>query len=209
MNRVIIINGAAGDDAVIKNGRMFHFPIDELLPDPSIWAVQWYGDSGEVEYSDKAPASIDNLDDFAEILAEFDRLADAEDNPPPLSLIELKQLKKSNLETERDRQLNDPDATVLVNGSVFQAGPSSMADLNDALTTFTALGSVPEGFEWRDQDNINHSADLSLLASIAAARAEQKNIIWQQSWVLKDAVDAIDDETGTQAELNAIVWPAT
>ncbi|WP_421865134.1 hypothetical protein [Motiliproteus sp.] len=217
MDRLCIINGNDGDDQVVVDGRVITFDLAGFLPADNIWAVQWYGAQGEVEYSDQPNEMIANLDDFADVLAEFNRLAALED--APLSLADLVAAKRAEIDASRDQHLADPSATVTVqvggDDVVFQAGPRSMSDLNDAITVFTAVGGTPPGYEWRDENNINHPADLALLASIAAAKAADNNVIWQQSWALKDALDAIDipinPDAGTDANIRAaieaIVWP--
>lgn len=113
--------------------------------------------------------------------------------------------KKTEIEHARDAALKFQDATVNASGSNWQVDPTAMAELNDILTLSTALGAVPEGIEWRDADNVNHPATLELLLSIAAARAIQKDAIWKKSWQLKSQVDALDSETATQADIDAIV----
>lgn len=113
--------------------------------------------------------------------------------------------KKSAIETARDAALKLPDAIVHASGANWQVDPTAMAELNDILTLSTALGAVPEGIEWRDADNVNHPATLELLLSIAAARAIQKDAIWKKSWQLKGQVDALDSETATQADFDAIL----
>ncbi len=100
--------------------------------------------------------------------------------------------KYAQIEADRDDGLIDVDATVDVAGVIFQANPSSMAALNEALTVFMALGGTPDGYEWRDAENTNHAADLTLLASIAAARAKQVNQIWKTSWARKAALELVD-----------------
>jgi hypothetical protein len=105
------------------------------------------------------------------------------------SLEEAKAAKKNEIEFDRDAELEIDSASVVVNGHPFDANPMSIKQLNDALTTFIALGGVPSGFEWRDAENVNHPADLTLLASIAAARAEQVNNIWKRSWERKAALE--------------------
>lgn len=70
--RVTIINGNAGDDKVIVDGFAIKFSVEELLPDPKIWAVQWSGDSGLIEYLDQAPQPITSLDAFAPVLEKYE-----------------------------------------------------------------------------------------------------------------------------------------
>lgn len=113
--------------------------------------------------------------------------------------------KKNEIESKRDASLTFEDGTVIASGATWQVDPTAMAELNDILTLSTALGAVPEGIEWRDTDNVNHPATLELLLSIAAARAIQKDAIWKKSWQLKAQVDALDSETATQADIDAIV----
>lgn len=122
----------------------------------------------------------------------------------PLTIEQRKLALKADVERLRDEALEDPNATVTTSGGiVWQVPPSAMKSLNEALTLFTAMGSTPEGYEWRDIDDVKHPAALSLLVEIGAARSVQLNSIWQQSWALKDLID----EAKTEEELNAIQLP--
>lgn len=79
-----ILNGGEGDDTVSVNGRPIFFVVDSLLPDPSIWAVQWYGNKGEIEYSDGKPnVEITSYSEFQPILDEWEKQKAVEDAPPP------------------------------------------------------------------------------------------------------------------------------
>ncbi len=78
MDRIVIINGNEGDDLVTKNGLTIRFNLDKYLRDKSIWAVQWYGDHGEIEYKDKPPEQIKSMQPFFLVMAKFDRLAQAQ-----------------------------------------------------------------------------------------------------------------------------------
>ncbi|WKD48330.1 hypothetical protein [Microbulbifer spongiae] len=80
--RVSIINGDAGDDTVVIDGRSFAFDLTGLI-DECIWAVQWQDQdgqaSGEIEYRDGSHEPIDTLTPFQPIIerwhAEKDREA--------------------------------------------------------------------------------------------------------------------------------------
>ncbi len=122
----------------------------------------------------------------------------------PFNFLESTSIKRSQINTGRDAALSSPSSTVEASGSTWQSNPSSMAELNDALTLSMGLGETPAGIQWRDEDNVNHTATLALLLSIAGARAVQKNAIWQRSWALKDQLDALDSATATQADIDAI-----
>lgn len=124
---------------------------------------------------------------------------------PPFIFTEAIQAKIADINSKRDQALTRQDATVDANGATWQVDPNAMAELNDAITLSTALGATPEGLEWRDADNVNHPATLTLLLSIASARAAQKDAIWKKSWQLKDQLEALDSETATQADIDAII----
>jgi hypothetical protein len=132
--------------------------------------------------------------DFVELPQRHKKLID--DELVEMSLAEKAQVdvtqKRFQIEADRDNQLLGRKATVVIDTVRYQADPRSMKQLNDALTTFSVIGSTPAGFEWRDAHNVNHPADLMFLATIAAARGEQVNIIWLNSWERKAALDAID-----------------
>jgi len=102
MTRISIINGAENDDAVIKNGRVLHFDVSSFLDDPAIWAVQWSGAGGEIEYTDKFPEILSNLDRFDAVLAEFDRLLVIEDAQKVLTFNETALQKKAEINTAAD-----------------------------------------------------------------------------------------------------------
>lgn len=100
---------------------------------------------------------------------------------------------RQEIDKLRDAALNHPESTVSIEVTTgvfasFQTDPDSLKRLNDTMTTFLALGGAPAGFEWRDVDNVNHPADLTLLGGIAAAKAASDLIVWQKSWADKDAL---------------------
>ena len=121
-------------------------------------------------------------------------------------LEELKTSKVRYIESARDVTLKEPSGTVTTpDGLVWQVDPTSMQQLNDAMTTFSIFGGTPEGFVWRDVNNTNHPATLQFLAGIAASRAVQVQGIWTKSWGLKaqlDAAFAAQDRTA----MESILW---
>ena len=110
---------------------------------------------------------------------------------PAKTALELSAEKRIEINAQRNESLSS-SLIVTVEGNDFQADPQSMTQLNDAITIFSAMGGTPAGYMWRDVNNVNHTADLPLLVSIAAARATQVNDIWVNSWNRKAALDAID-----------------
>lgn len=119
---------------------------------------------------------------------------------------EVYESKVNYINNTRDVLLKDANGTVTTpDGLVWQVDPTSMQQLNDALTVFTVVGSTPEGFTWRDANNVNHPASLAFLAGIAGARAMQVQTIWTQSWNLKDQLKTAY-EAGDIPAMEAITW---
>lgn len=159
------------------------------------------------------PTTIDLLDnDTSEHIKEIKQWLQANAGSiqpyvaPVATLDDVLEDKTLYIVGTRDSLLKADDATVTTpDGLVWQVDPTSVSQLNDALTIFSVLGATPEGFTWRDANNINHPADLALLASIAGARAAQVQAIWKRSWELKDqlktAYEAQDIPT-----MEALTW---
>lgn len=127
------------------------------------------------------------------------------DYSKPFVFADAVTIKRIEINAGRDSALSSPTSTVQASGATWQSNPSAMAELNDALTLSMGLSETPAGIQWRDEANVNHTATLALLLSIAGARAVQKNAIWQRSWALKDQLDALNSFTATQADIDAIV----
>lgn len=106
MSRITIVSGLAGDDTVVKNGRALHFPVEALLPNSSIWAVQWYGTEGEIEYTDRNPESFTDISLFDDVLDEFIRLAALEDALAVPTLSEAKATKRLEINNAADEALS-------------------------------------------------------------------------------------------------------
>jgi len=73
IERLTIVNGDEGDDTIIINGEALEFPVDELLPQPDIWAVQFKDGVGEIEFSDveKPHESFDDVSMFQTAIDKF------------------------------------------------------------------------------------------------------------------------------------------
>jgi hypothetical protein len=86
--------------------------------------------------------------------------------------------------------LRNEDATVLVDGYEFQMDPNTRKYLLEVITLYSAIGSTPDDFEWRDINNQMHSADLNFLTSIASAREAQERAVWSKSFSDKATIRA-------------------
>lgn len=124
---------------------------------------------------------------------------------PEYSLEEYRVKVRKDIDRWRYDAINNPNSTVTVSDKEWQTGPISLNQLNNVITAYSSSGATPEGFEWRDANNVNHAADLALLVSIVTARQEEINAIWQYSWQLKTDLDAAT----TIEEMDAISWNPT
>lgn len=100
MQRVIIL---PADGFVSIDGRGFT-GLDLSALDPDIHAVQWYGSDGELELvsvpgSPGANIAISDLAFAQPALDAWQAAADAEDNPPPLSIADYAAAKLSQIDT--------------------------------------------------------------------------------------------------------------
>ncbi len=204
MDRIIIINGDAGDDTVIKNDRAVNFPVDSLLPESSIWAVQWYGDHGEVEYSDdRQPASIGNLNAFTEVMAEYQRLIDIEDNPPPASLEDVRD--------EKLLKINEAAELAIVSGFSSSALGASHIYQSDRDDQLNLIGMVADGidglFKCEDGDKVKEYR-LHTVAQLKQVLSDGKVVKLdhlQRAAVLKAQILSAY-EAGDRDALEAVVW---
>ena len=172
MQKITIMNGEKGDDTVIINGRAIRFPVDQLLPDSAVWAVQWSGESGEIEFKngDQPNKIIDSMELFQPVIDEFNRLAGIQDAPPPPpTLEEAKAEKLSEINSKADQALDNILATY----------PSS------------------EVLSWDKQEQearnwlLDDSTPTPLLDGIAASRGIDKALLVQKVIEKADAFAAL------------------
>ncbi len=120
------------------------------------------------------------------------------------TLEELKITKKNLVENIRNTDIKGANSAVTDSlGRIWQTDKDTMVTLNNVITTFS--DGVPEGYEWRDADNVNHLASLSMLKEIATLRAIVENNIWKASWYLKGIINEATDKQ----ELASVVIPDT
>lgn len=141
-DRVTIINNDDGTVDVIVNGEnVKSVPTTNL--DPSVHAVQWYGDHGEVEYNDHNE-EITDFTAFESVMtdrqAEFDRLKQEEIDSAP-SEDELIRLK-------RDELLKSTDWIVIKHVDLGQPVPQEWSDYRQALRDITEQANFPDNVQW-------------------------------------------------------------
>lgn len=92
------------------------------------------------------------------------------------------------VEVERDAALSAEDFTVTVGDNVFQMDPKTRKYLLEVISLYSAVGSAPADFEWRDINNVMHPADLPFLINLALLRSAEEKAIWAKSFADKAAI---------------------
>lgn len=103
----------------------------------------------------------------------------------PSTLNDLLQLKKEQINEERDRRLST--LTVNVNGIEYDADADGRENLNGILTV-SAAGGISWPIQWRGSDNIIRPLDENTAKLIASAIIVKIQEIYTKSWILKDSV---------------------
>ncbi|MEZ0150124.1 MAG: hypothetical protein AB9Q19_12540 [Candidatus Reddybacter sp.] len=202
MTRISIINGAENDDAVIKNGRVLRFDLSGFLDDPAIWAVQWNGASGEIEYTDRPPEPIESMDVFGAVLAEFDRLAAIEDTPEVLTVAQLARQKKAAINAAADAAIA-PVSTKYPRSEI-DSWPVQVAEA--AAHTVSSAATTPfiDGLLVRRPGKTKAELVAKIQLNAAAYTVLSADVFGQ-----RQALDDLVDAATTIAELDAITVAIT
>ena len=104
-------------------------------------------------------------------------------------LADVKEQKKREVNTYRDIILN---GGVLFNGSRFDSDDRGRQNLTGIVSAITSGIILPEGFTWRDSDNVEHPMDEADLLSFSATMITFINTTYAVSWVHKSAIDALE-----------------
>lgn len=85
-------------------------------------------------------------------------------------------------------------APVLIKGARFDASESSIGIIQQRLQVFATGVSLPNGFVWRDVDNVLHPCDAELLKSILQTFLDRDYSLRQKLWENKSKIDAMSFE---------------
>jgi len=144
-DRITIINNNNGTADVMFNGEnVEHVPTTNL--DSNIHAVQWYGDYGEIEYSDHNE-EITDFSVFDAVMTdrqtEIDRITqEALDNEPT-------EEEKDRL--TRDVLLEETDWIVVKYLDIGDPVPLEWADYRQALRDVTSQSGFPGNVDWPEK----------------------------------------------------------
>lgn len=95
--------------------------------------------------------------------------------------------KKRTLTGMRERAITQPIAYA---GARFDADEKALRNLQIWQTQLAAGTALPEGFVWRDADNVDHPCSAEFLNGLGAAITCRATRVYQKSWALKAQLDA-------------------
>lgn len=122
---------------------------------------------------------------------------------PAPTIAQAKAQRWEDLKARRQELLQ---GTFSVGGLQYDINPVNITGA--AVLAMRAL-ETNEQFEqvWVLADNSTTTLDAAGMLAVAEACAAAVNAVWAISIALRADLDAIDDETGTLADVAAVVWP--
>jgi len=127
------------------------------------------------------------------------QISNAVDRDKQLALA--KENKRKSLNYERDQLDQLP---IFFNGYKWDADLSSQKKLNDTITVYRSIGSLPAGFIWTSKDNIDVPVELQDLINLAEALLARGFLNHLKCRELKQKIQDADLE-----QLTGIQWPET
>ncbi len=123
----------------------------------------------------------------------------------PVNLDKLKEKRKKTINSERDQAIASgfEYAVDTVSYGMFDCDPVSVAKITGAVANLLAGSPLPDGFSWRNADNLDVPMDDVLLKGLGAAAATH---VYTQHMIARQLKQAIEDAT-TEEEVDAVVWP--
>jgi hypothetical protein len=110
-----------------------------------------------------------------------------------------KAAKKLAIDAERARRTELPIDYV---GSLFDADGTAQDNVRTWQIQLGAGATLPEGFVWRDADNVDHPADADFVNGLGVEMTMRGTQLYMQAWALKAQVD----DATTIPEVEAITW---
>lgn len=122
---------------------------------------------------------------------------------PAPTIAQAKVRRWSDIKVQREARLQ----------GTFTAG-ELVYDINTTNITGAAVSAMralaqaaPFAQTWVLADNATTVLDAAAMLAVGDACAAAVNTLWATSIALRAQLDAIDDDTGTLAEVAAVVWP--
>jgi len=140
-DRITIINNKNGTLSVNLNQNMINNIPDTNL-DPSIHAVQWYGDHGVIEYNDRN----EKITDFS----EFDIIM--QDRQSAVEQIESMNTPEDvSRRMQRDKLIKETDWIVVKYLDVGGSIPQEWSDYRQSLRDVPEQSGFPDNVDWPEK----------------------------------------------------------
>ena len=196
------------DNTVIVDGVAIS-NIDMSSVAANVHAVQWDGDSCWIEYTSTDPnLSIDSLDDFQDLLDQYNAIVAAMNAPPTLEQAQTNKVQEAWGELET--RLDSYAVTVAVNGVDYQWGCDKESRENImGINTAIAVGlPVPNPRNWTPKGGLAPvSCTHSDLAAIGGALLAAKDAFMAVYFIHKAAIMTEDDLETVLAYDVTTGWP--
>ena len=96
--------------------------------------------------------------------------------------------RKAEVDSIRRDRLDMPIAYA---GSLFDADATARLNVSGWQTQLLAGMSLPEGFVWRDADNVDHPADASFINGLGAAMVGRGTTLYRSAWLHKQNIEGL------------------
>lgn len=95
------------------------------------------------------------------------------------------------IDAERERRNQLP---IQYAGSTFDADATAQRNVSAWMSNISVGVSPPDGFVWRDYDNVNHPADAAFVTGLGAAITLRGTALYQTAWAKKTEVSEMTAE---------------
>ena len=148
-DRITIINNDNGTvDAMVNGENVENIPSTNL--DPSVHAVQWYGDHGEVEYNDRNE-EITDFSAFESIMGDRQAEIDRRDEEAVQEALDNERSEEEKDRSQRDGLLEETDWIVIKYLDIGEPVPQEWSDYRQALRDITEQDGFPGNVDWPEE----------------------------------------------------------
>ena len=145
-DRITIINNDNGTvDAMVNGENVENIPSTNL--DPSVHAVQWYGDHGEVEYNDRNE-EITDFSAFESIMGDRQAEIDRRDEEAVQEALDNEPSEEEKDRIVRNELLEETDWIVIKYLDIGEPVPQEWSDYRQALRDITEQAGFPGNVDW-------------------------------------------------------------
>jgi hypothetical protein len=162
---------------------------------PTIHAIQWHTDKGEIEFIDKSTPN-----EPITSVSQFQAVIDLWNAPPPVVVKTLEQVKDTQLAAMDSAYDTANQLPISYMTTTFQADAESQSLMAAVLTA--SGGSLPNGFAWFDTNNSPVEMTFAQLQGLAGSIL----LRGQPLFVTKQAKKALIRAATTIQQVESITW---